>query len=320
MLKSLFIIFCIVPVFLQAQELHCRVQVTHQQIQGTNVKIFETLQTAIYEFLNNKKWTDHIYSNEERIECNVTINLTSQISVDEFQGTIQIQSTRPIFNTSYTSIIFNHMDPNFHIKYVEYQPLEFSESTNMSNLTSILAYYAYLIIGLDYDTFSSKGGYEYFQKAEKVVNNAQNATEKGWKAFEDLKNRYWLIENLLNDIYSPIRECLYTYHRQGLDQMAEKPQEGRAAIAESLDELKKIHASKPGSFLMQILFTAKADEIVNIFSEAYPDEKVRMVNLLSQIDAANSSKYQKIGIGADTNSPSIGGTGIGGFGTTGKGK
>ncbi len=320
MLKSLFMIFFIVPVFLQAQELHCRVQVTHQQIQGTNVKMFETLQTAIYEFLNNKKWTDHIYSNEERIECNVTINLTSQISVDEFQGTIQIQSTRPIFNTSYTSIIFNHMDPNFHIKYVEYQPLEFSESTNMSNLTSILAYYAYLIIGLDYDTFSSKGGYEYFQKAEKVVNNAQNATEKGWKAFEDLKNRYWLIENLLNDIYSPIRECLYTYHRQGLDQMAEKPQEGRAAIAESLDELKKIHASKPGSFLMQILFTAKADEIVNIFSEAYPDEKVRMVNLLSQIDAANSSKYQKIGIGADTNSPNIGGTGIGGFGTTGKGK
>lgn len=313
MIKSILIFLCFIPVFLHAQELHCRVTVTHQQIQGTNVKVFETLQTAIYEFLNNKKWTDHIYSIEERIECNITINLTEQVSVDEFKGTVQIQSTRPVFNTSYSSVMFNHMDPNFHIKYVEYQPLEFNEATYTSGLTSILAYYTYIILGMDYDSYSSKGGYEYFQKAEKIVNNAQNAPEKGWKAFEDLKNRYWLIENLLNDIYSPIRDCYYVFHRQGLDIMAEKAPEGRSAIAESLEELKKVHASKPGCLLMQIFFNAKADEIVNIFSEAYPDEKARMVNLLSQIDPANSSKYQKISQNADQNS-SGGGSNTGGSG------
>ncbi len=266
----------------------------HQQIQGTNVKVFETLQTALYEFMNNKKWTDHVYSMEERIECNIMINLTEQVSQDEFKGTIQVQATRPVFNTSYTSVLFNHMDNNMHFKYVEFQSLEFSETTHMSNLTSILAYYAYIILGLDYDTFSPKGGYEFFQKAEKIVNNAQNAPEKGWKAFEDLKNRYWLVENLLNDVYSPIRECYYAYHRQGLDLMAEKSQEARTYIADGLEGLRKVYQQKPGSFLMQIFFNAKTDEIVNIFSEAYPDEKMRMVNLLSQIDPVNSSKYQKI--------------------------
>ena len=290
------------PLFMHAQELHCNVNVTHQQIQGTNIKVFETLRTAIYEFVNNKKWTDHIYSNEERIECNITINLTEQVSVDEYKGTIQIQSTRPVFNSSYNSVMFNHMDPNFHIKYVEYQPLDFNETSYTSSLTSILAYYTYIMLGLDYDSYSSKGGYEYFQKAEKIVNNAQNAPEKGWKAFEDLKNRYWLIENLLNDIYSPIRDCYYIFHRQGLDVMAEKAQEGRSAIAESLEELRKIHSSKPGSLLMQVFFTAKADEIVNIFSEAYPDEKARIKNLLTQIDPANSGKYQKISQGIDDTS------------------
>lgn len=315
MLKILLFILLLSPLFMQAQELHCRIQVSHQQIQGTNVKVFETLQTAIYEFMNNKKWTDHIYSVEERIECNITINLTEQISVDEFKGTIQIQSTRPVFNTSYNSVIFNYMDPNFQIKYVEFQTLDFSETSHMSNLTSILAYYAYIIIGLDYDTFSAKGGYEYFQKAEKIVNNAQGATEKGWKAFDDLKNRYWLVENLLNDVYSPIRDCYYVYHRQGLDQMSEKAQEGRALIAESLEELKKIHASKPGSFLMQLFFTAKSDEIINIFSDAYPDEKVRMINLLSQIDPMNSSKYSKMTLTQDSGpGGGSGGMGVGGGG------
>lgn len=290
-----------------SQELNCRIQLMHQQIQGTNVKVFETLQTAIYEFMNNRKWTDHVYSMEERIECNIMINLTEQVSQDEFKGTIQIQATRPVFNTSYTSVLFNHMDNNMHFKYVEFQPLDFSETTHMSNLTSILGYYAYIILGLDYDSFSPKGGYEFFQKAEKIVNNAQNAPEKGWKAFEDLKNRYWLIENLLNDTYSPIRECYYSYHRQGLDLMAEKSQEARTYIADGLEGLRKVYQQKPGSFLMQIFFNAKTDEIVNIFSEAYPDEKMRMVNLLSQIDPVNSSKYQKI-----NQSPVGGGGGAGG--------
>src|SRR3989339_2053755 len=163
-------LFILINTSLFSQELNCRIQLMHQQIQGTNVKVFETLQTALYEFMNNKKWTDHVYSMEERIECNIMINLTEQVSQDEFKGTIQVQATRPVFNTSYTSVLFNHMDNNMHFKYVEFQSLEFSETTHMSNLTSILAYYAYIILGLDYDTFSPKGGYEFFQKAEKIVN------------------------------------------------------------------------------------------------------------------------------------------------------
>lgn len=303
MRNLLLIFFLATQSLLFSQELNCRIQITHQAIQGTNVKVFQTLQTAIYEFMNNRKWTDHVYSVEERIECNITINLTEQVSTDEFKGTIQVQSTRPVFNTSYNSVLFNYLDQNFHIKYVEYQPLEFSETTNMSNLTSILAYYAYMILGLDYDSYSLKGGSEYFQKAEKIVNNCQNAPEKGWKSFEDLKNRYWFMENLLNDIYSPVRECNYHYHRMGLDILSEKPQDARTAISDSFEDMKKLYSNKPGNILMQLFFTAKADEIANIYSEAYPDEKMRVTNLLSQIDPTNSGKYQKI------NSTQTGGTG-----------
>lgn len=277
-----------------SQELNCRVQVSHQAISGTNKEVFQSMQKDITEFMNNRKWTNHVYSVDERIECTILINLTSAVSSDEFKGTIQIQSNRPIYNTSYNSVILNHKDNDFHIKYVEFQPLEFNESTHTSNLSSILAYYAYIIIGLDYDTYSSSGGSSYFSKAEKIVNNAQNASEKGWKAFENLKNRYWLVENLKNNQYDAIRECLYTYHRLGLDVMSDKVTEGRAAIAEAIESLKKVHRSKPGSFLMKIFFTAKSEELIKIFSEGFPDEKNRVVQVLKEIDPANSSKYQKI--------------------------
>jgi len=278
-----------------AQELDCRIQVNHSKLQGTtNDKLFQTLQQELYEFINNTNWTNHVYDRDERIECNIYITIDNQISSDEYSGKIQVTSSRPVYGTSYLSPILNHLDNKFQFKYVEFEPLEFNENSFTSNLTSVIAYYCYIIIGMDYDSFGPNAGTPYFQIAEKIVQNAQSAQEPGWKAYEDLKNRYWLVENLLNSQYSAMRDFMYTYHRMGLDKMADKPSEGRASIEQAIEDLKNVHRRKPGSFLMTLYTTAKGDEIINIFSEGFPDEKARVYNIMKEIDPANSSKYEKI--------------------------
>jgi len=288
------LLFSFLVTFSNAQELRCNVQVVSQQIQGTNKQVFRSLQTSVYEFMNNRRWTEHVYNYDERIECNILINLSEQISSDEFKGSLQIQIRRPVFNSSYNTVLFNYKDNDIRFKYVEFQPLEFNENTKQENLVSLLAYYAYVIIGLDYDSFSMEGGSKYFDKAESIVNKMQNASETGWKAFESRRNRYWLIENIQNKAYSPVRECSYRYHRLGLDRMNEKLIDGRAEIAESLRLLQKAHRAKPGSFILQVFFDAKTDELINIFSESFNDEKTRVYNILTDIDPANLTKYKKI--------------------------
>ena len=280
-----------------AQELKCNIQINSQKLQGTNRTVYQTLQTSIYEFMNNTSWTNHVYGIDERIECNIVINLNEQIGSDEYRGTIQVQSRRPIFNTSYNTTMLNFLDNNFDFRYLEFNKLEFSENTYTNNLTSVLAFYAYVILGIDYDSYSNLGGTEYFQKAEKILNNAQNASERGWKAYEgNRKNRYWMIENILNEKYRPIREVYYRYHRLGLDIMNEKAVEGRNEIAESMVLLQKVFRDKPDPymFFMQLFFDAKNDELVSIFSESYPAEKTKVVNILTEIDNANASKYKAI--------------------------
>jgi hypothetical protein len=279
-----------------SQELRCNVQVITNQIQGTNKQKFTTLQRAVYEFMNGRNWTSHVFNNQERIEANIMINLTEEISSDEFRGTIQIQSRRPVYNSSYNTVLFNYLDNNLHFRYIEHETLEFSENQHMSNLTSILAFYAYLIIGLDYDSFSLNGGTEYFQKAETIVSNAQNANERGWKSFESNRNRYWLASNLRDSKYAPVREFNYRYHRLGLDRMSERPAEARAEIAESLFLIQRIYREKPDPFmhLLQVVFDAKSDELINVFSESNPDEARRVVAVLREVDPANTPKYQKI--------------------------
>ncbi|PLX12968.1 MAG: DUF4835 domain-containing protein [Marinilabiliales bacterium] len=294
--KYLFVfLVCINAGLLSAQELKCRVQVVSNQIQGTNKQIFQTLQSELYEFLNNTKWTKHVYDLDERIECTFLLNLEQQVSADEFKGTLQIQSSRPVYNSTYNSVMFNHKDDDLHFNYIEYQPLEFNESQHTSNLTSILAFYVYYILGLDYDSFAMEGGSEFFQKAEKIVNNAQNAPQSGWKAFEHGRNnRYWLIENIMNNKYSGVREFMYKYHRSGLDNMVAKPNEGRAEIAESLKLIQRVNRETPNLIIIKVIMTAKGDELVNIFSESFPDEKNRVFQILKELDPANTSKYQKI--------------------------
>jgi len=283
---------------LYSQELNCNIQVSAQKIQGSNRQVFESMQRDIYEFMNNTVWTNHVFSYAERIECNIIINLTDQFSADEFRGTIQVQLKRPIFNTTYNSTMLNFMDNNFQFRYVEFQPLEFDPNSYRSSLVSVLAYYAYMIIGFDYDSYSTLGGTEFFQVAEKIVTNAQNASEPGWKPYDGSrnKNRYWLVKNTLDKEYEGVRRFIHEYNINGLDRMESRTAEARTGIAESLKLLLDVYRAKPDPYmyLLQVILESKADELVNIFSEAFPEEKSRVIQILIEIDPGNKSKYEKI--------------------------
>lgn len=279
-----------------AQELRCNVSVNASKITGANKNIFRTMQMDLYDFMNNRKWTNHNYSNTERIECSINIQLNKQISADEYEGIITVQSKRTAYNSSYKTTVLNIRDEGFRCKYQEYQAIEFSENANKDNMTSILAYYAYVILGFDYDTYSPNGGSEYFEKARKIVNESQNFPNsyRGWKAFESDYNRYWLVENVLNTSYSSFRQCMYDYHRKGLDAMAESVESGRAEIAESLRLIQQVFRARSRLYITQVFFDAKSNELVNVFSNSYPDEQDRVIQILSECDPSNASKYENI--------------------------
>jgi hypothetical protein len=294
----LIIILICIPGFAKSQELNCNVQVSAQMIQGSNREIFVNMQRDLYEFINNTVWTNHLFSYAERIDCNMLINLTEQISGDEFKGTIQIQLRRPAFNTTYNSTMLNFVDNNFQFKYVEFQTLEFDPSAHRANLISVLAYYVYIILGVDYDSFSLLGGTEFFQMAEKIVTNAQNAPESGWKPYDGSRNRnrYWLVKNILNKEYEGIRQFLYEYDIIGLDRLESRVSEARNSMAESLKLIQEVFRKKPDPFMyfLQIIIDSKSEEIINIFMGAFPEERSRVVQIMTEIDPANKSKYEKI--------------------------
>jgi hypothetical protein len=280
-----------------AQEMNCQVTVTSTQVQGTdNKRIFDNLQKQAYEFVNNRKWTKDVFATNERIECTMFINVTEKVSASQWKATIQVQSRRPIFKTSYNSPLFNYNDVNFEFTYIENQPFDFNVNSYNNNLTSMLAFYTYVIIALDYDSYSPMGGTEYWQYAQQIVSNAQAGSDSGpgWKSFDGNKNRFWLIDNILNPMFNPIRNCYYQYHRKGLDVMYEKTDGGRAEVLKALISLKELHKLRPASYNMQLLFNAKADEVVNIFKGATPDEKASAIETLNIIDPANATKYSKI--------------------------
>ncbi len=292
----IFLILCTKTVY--SQELNCNVQISAQKIQGSNRQVFESMQRDIYEFMNNTVWTNHVFSYAERVDCNILINLTDQLSADEFKGTIQIQLRRPVFNTTYNSTMLNFIDNNFQFRYVEFQPLEFDPNSYRSSLVSVLAYYTYVILGFDYDSFSFEGGTEFFQIAEKIVTNAQNASEPGWKPYDGSrnKNRYWLVKNILDKEYEGVRRFIYEYDIHGLDKMESKITEARASIVESLKLIQEVYRAKPDPYmyLIQIILESKADELINIFSDAFPEEKSRVMQIMTEIDPGNKTKYEKI--------------------------
>jgi len=288
----------LMPAVINCQELNCNVQISAQRIQGSNRQVFENMQRDVYEFMNNTVWTKHVYSYSERIDCNILINLTDQLSADEFKGTIQVQLRRQAFNTTYNSTLLNFIDNSFQFRYVEFQPLEFDPGSHRSNLVSVLAYYSYIILGFDYDSYSPMGGTEYFQMAEKIVTNAQNTPEAGWKPYDASRNRnrYWLVKNILNSEYEGVRQFIYNYYINGLDRMESRISEARTSMVESLRDIQEVYRRKPDPFmyLVQVVMDSKSDELINIFSGAFPEEKSRVVEILTEVDPANKSKYEKI--------------------------
>ncbi len=257
--------------------------------------MFKSLENSCFEFLTNYKFTNDIYKIEEKIECTFLINVTKAITSSQFEASIQVQCRRPVFNTSYGSTLMNFNDKDFIFSYAEMQAMEFNENTFTNNLTCVLAYYAYIILGLDYDSYALEGGTPYFQKALNVVNNAQNTSEPGWKAFDDNKsNRYWLIENILNSNYKPVRACYYKYHRLGMDIFHMNMEGGRKVISDAIEDLRKVHDIIPNSFFMRFFFNTKVDEIVSIYQQAPTDIKTKMVATLTVIAPANTNKWPKI--------------------------
>ena len=299
MLKIIPILLFLISLPLQGQELRCQINVTASQVQGSNKTVYDAMRKNLYEFVNNKKWTDHIFDEEERIDCSFMFRITDQISTDEFRGTLTVQARRPVFGSAYSTTLLNHQDQDIHFRFAEFETLEFNETAHTSNLVSILAFYINIILGLDYDTFSLEGGSLFYERAEQIVSNAANAPETGWKAFESQKNRYWLVENLLNSKYEAFRTMLYSYHRLGLDTMTENPNDGRSVIAEAITELRKPYRENTQAMIWPVFFTSKADEIANIFSEGFPDEKARIVQVLKEISPANASKWDNINKSGD---------------------
>lgn len=279
-----------------AQELNCNIDINYTQIAGSaNKQIFEQMKRSIYEFMNNTKWTSETFAQNEKIECSILIVIREAYSQEDFAGSIQVTCSRPVYKSSYATQVLNFEDENFQFKFQQFAQLEFNINTFQNNLTSVLAYYAYVILACDYDSFSQYGGTQYWQKAQLIVNNAQNTPEKGWRSSEDKqRNRYWLVENTLQPVFKGVRDCMYQYCRKGLDQMYENADEGRATILKSLELLKPVADARPASLVMQVFFNSKRDEIINIFKGAPPEEKTKVKETLAKVDPSGTTRYEKI--------------------------
>jgi len=289
----LFILSIMISAQVFTQEIYCNVQINTQQVEGTDKKVFQTLRSAVFEFVNNRQWTEYRFGVEERIECTIMINITNKNTSDDFTAELNIALKRPIFNSTYNSTVLNYVDKDFRFKYVEYQPLDFIENTFTSNLTSVLAYYIYVFLGMDFDSYALYAGTPYYEKAQNIVNAAQSVSTGavGWKSFDSQRNRFWLIENLTNPSYQKVRQFLYEYHRHGLDLMYGDNIKGRSNILKTLGYLTDVKNSKPNLFILQLIMDAKSDEFINVFSEATAAEKTRAMNALVKLDPANASKY-----------------------------
>jgi len=291
---SLFSVLFFFATVLSAQELLCRVNVDASELQNIDNDVVQNMESSIQDFVNARVWTKNVFEEHEKIEMALTLKITG-VSGDGYQGTLQVQSKRPVYNSSYSSLMFNFLDKKVSFLYTDGMTLEYEDNAFSSNLTSVVAFYCYIVIGLDYSSFSQNGGKEYFEKAEALVNAAQSSGYEGWKSSEKKRrNRYWMVENLLSSSYADFQKAFYTYHRLGLDVMAEKPEEGRKKITEAILLLEKQMRAKPNAFILTLFFYAKAKEIVNIYSEAPQNEKNRVVPILKKIDSSNMNEYNEL--------------------------
>ena len=284
-----------------AQEFESRVTVNSSRVSSqVDKKVFQTLQTGLQNFLNNRKWTSETYQPNERIVCSFLLNIEKAIGTNVFQATLTVQAARPVYNSAYQSALINHMDEAISFKYVEFQPIEFNENRVqgtdpiVANLTAVFAYYAYIILALDHNSFALRGGDPYFQKAQNIVNNApENRDIVGWRPFDGLRNRYWLIENFTNNRYNLIHDALYNYFRLGMDRMYENEAEGRNAVLNCLQLINTVNTEIPNSMVVQFFFQGRANELSKVFKKSSPDEKNRALEILSKVDIINSVLYKQ---------------------------
>lgn len=284
------------PASLRAQELNAKFAINYSKVSNTKTSVFETLEKAVTAFLNERQWTGMQYKEQERINCSFSYTVATYSETDNsFTGTMTVQSTRPVYNSTYTTTVYNTQDATFNFTYQEHDQLEFRKEQIDNNLTALLAYYVYLIIGLDMDTMAPQGGSEMLHIVEDIVNGAQNLGYPGWKAFEDSKNRYAYINDYMDGAMEPLRQLNYTYYRLGLDTMADNAEQGRANITEAIRLLKQAHENKTMSLLPQIFTDVKRDELVNLYSgKAAPAEKQEVYDILSRINASQNEHWDKL--------------------------
>ena len=285
---------------INAQELQARVSINASQIGSqTDKKVFQTLQAALTTFLNNRKWTEDDFQPNERINCNFLLTITGGDN-NVFTGTLGVQAARPVYNSTYVTPLINFQDEAITFRYVEYQPLEFNENRVSgtdglaSNLTAAVAFYVYVIIGLDYNSFTLRGGDPYFQKAQNIINNAPDGRDiAGWRAFDGQRNRYWLMENLTNSKYALLHEAMYNYYRLGLDNMYENEAEARESVLNALLQFNTLNNDQQNSMIVPFFFQGKSNEIVKIFRKAPPEEKQRVQEMMSRLDISNANLYKQ---------------------------
>lgn len=296
--KLTVLILCLIcGLRLEAQELLCSVSIDASNIQNSDKQVFDEMQKSVMQYMNFRKWTGDNFQIHERIKCRIQFILLKQPEINNYEGSVLVQVLRPVYNTTYETMILNFQDKDVAFTYVPMQNLEFSDNTFIDNLTSVLNFYAYMILGVDYDCQKQGGGAEYFLKAQNIVNLAQNSQYSGWQSFGGTKNRYWLVENMLNNSYKSIHTIQYLYYRQGLDVMEKNLPQGRASVLSALKELQKLNASNPGLLFVRNFLDAKANEITNVFRSALPNEKADMLKIMQEIDPSGMSTYNKVNEG-----------------------
>lgn len=285
---------------LRAQDMNANVTVIASRVPSSvDHKVFTTLQNSLHDFINGRNWSNESFQSNEKIRCNFLINISSAGDNNSYAATLTVQAGRPIYNSGYTSPLINFQDESFAFRYVEFQPLDFSDNRVQgteplaANLTAEVAYYIYMILGLTFDSYSLRGGDPYFQKALNIVNNAPDSREiSGWKPFDGVRNRYWLIENLTNSKYTLVHDAYYAYYRTGMDQLYDKPTDGRAGVLNALNMLNTVNQENPNLMITQFFFQGKANEVSKIFVQSDPDQKARALDLLTHLDISNTNTYK----------------------------
>jgi Domain of unknown function (DUF4835) len=286
---------------INAQELQAKITVNASRISSQiDKKVFQTLQNALNTFLNNRKWTNETFQPNEKIVCNFLLNIAEVSADNVYKSSLTIQAARPVYNSAYDSPLVNFIDESVTFRYVEYQPIEFNENRVsgsdplVSNLTAVIAYYVNIILGMNFDSFSLRGGDPYFQKAQNIVSNAPDSRDiAGWRNFDGQRNRYWLTDNLTNSKYALIHDAIYSYYRLGMDNMYENETEARTAVLNTLNFLNNINTENPNSMGLQFFFQGKSKELIGVFKKTAPDEKSRALDLLSKLDISNANKYKQ---------------------------